>query len=157
MLILLLLSCYFLVVWFLNYWWAYYWIICQSVANNWYLSPIPVWLTVNLSIPNNPWWWTLWVTDHKFDFLFFQISPLASINGNGTQFVVRKELTPVSGDTKCSIYLQNKLDYEVHSSFVMQIIAEVILINVEYLTLTKESFLGATAFNNMFSSLNEIL
>ena len=58
-----------------------------------------------------------------FDYYFFQISPLASING--TNFDVRKELTPVSGNTKCSIYLQNKLDYEVHSSFIMQIIAEV--------------------------------
>ena len=38
---------------------------------------------------------------------------------------MRKELTPVEGDTKCSIYLASGLDYEVHSSYVMQIIAEV--------------------------------
>ena len=39
--------------------------------------------------------------------------------------MVRKELTPVEGDTKCSIYLEKSLDYEIHSSYVMQIIAEV--------------------------------
>ena len=38
---------------------------------------------------------------------------------------MRKELTPVEGDTKCSIYLEKSLDYEIHSSYVMQIIAEV--------------------------------
>ena len=46
-------------------------------------------------------------------------------NNNNTAFAVRKELTPVEGDTKCSIYLEKTLDYEIHSSYVMQIIAEV--------------------------------
>ena len=41
-------------------------------------------------------------------------------------FTVRKELTPsVNGDTKCSVYLNKKLDYEIHASYIMQIIAEV--------------------------------
>ena len=41
-------------------------------------------------------------------------------------FTVRKELTPsANGDTKCSVYLQKKLDYEIHASYIMQIIAEV--------------------------------
>ena len=44
---------------------------------------------------------------------------------NRTLFSVKKELTPVDGDTKCSIYLENKLDYELHASYIMQIIAEV--------------------------------
>ena len=39
--------------------------------------------------------------------------------------MVRKELTPVEGDTKCSIYLEKTLDYEIHASYVMQIVAEV--------------------------------
>ena len=56
--------------------------------------------------------------------LTVKISPY--LNGlNKTAFVVRKELTPVEGDTKCSIYLEKTLDYEIHSSYVMQIIAEV--------------------------------
>ena len=46
-------------------------------------------------------------------------------NNNKTAFVVRKELTPVEGDTKCSIYLEKTLDYEIHASYVMQIVAEV--------------------------------
>ena len=54
----------------------------------------------------------------------FQISPLS--HRNISMFTVRKELTPsVNGDTKCSVYLQNKLDYEIHASYIMQIIAEV--------------------------------
>ena len=59
---------------------------------------------------------------------------------NDTAFVVRKELTPVEGDTKCSIYLSKPLDYEIHSSYVMQIIAEVsysISLSLSHQLLTK--------------------
>ena len=53
----------------------------------------------------------------------FQISPY--LESNKTKFSVRKELTPVDGDTKCSIYLEDNLDYEIYSSYVLQIVAEV--------------------------------
>ena len=54
----------------------------------------------------------------------FQISPLS--HRNISMFTVRKELTPsANGDTKCSVYLQKKLDYEKYASYIMQIIAEV--------------------------------
>ena len=60
-----------------------------------------------------------------FIIIDFQISPLH--RSNESIFVVRKELTPsVNGDTKCSVYLQHKLDFEKHASYIMQIIAEVL-------------------------------
>ena len=60
------------------------------------------------------------------NFVIFQISPHP--HNNVSMFSVRKELTPVDGDTKCSVYLENKLDYELHSSYILQIIAEVPLL-----------------------------
>ena len=63
----------------------------------------------------------------------FQISPFR--HQNVSIFTVRKELTPsVNGDTKCSVYLNRKLDYEIHASYIMQIIAEVNTHSIEALT-----------------------
>ena len=71
----------------------------------------------------------------------FQISPY--LESNKTKFSVRKELTPVDGDTKCSIYLEDNLDYEIYSSYVLQIVAEVNLFYLnwkKYFTEKKDIF-----------------
>lgn len=72
----------------------------------------------------------------------FQISPFH--HQNSSIFAVRKELTPsVNGDTKCSVYLQKKLDYEIHASYIMQIIAEVqTKVFIELLTFNSVECLG---------------
>ena len=42
-----------------------------------------------------------------------------------TMFAIRKDLTPIDGETRCSIYLKSSLDYERVSSYILQIIGEV--------------------------------
>ena len=40
-------------------------------------------------------------------------------------FLVKTELTPLVGETRCSIFLHSSLDYEKVSSYIVQIVAEV--------------------------------